>query len=152
MELFRICAARHAGKLSSSGKANRWNSDGRSVIYAGSSRSLSTLELIVHRSSVTPAIPYRVLVLSVTDNESLIRQVRIKQLPGNWRTIFAYPVLQKIGDTWYDKQETLILKVPSVIIPQEYNYMINTEHPDFRENVMRVREEEYCFDSRFFGT
>ena len=150
MEIFRICAAAHAGALTSSGRANRWNSDGRFVIYGGSSRSLSTLELIVHKSSIRATAPYRVMVISVSDDDRLVRQIQINQLPGDWRTIFAYPGLQAIGDNWYDNQETLILKVPSVIIAQEYNYVINTEHPDYSANVQRVRDEDYFFDSRLF--
>ena len=150
MEIFRICATVYAGALTSSGRANRWNSDGRFVIYAGSSRSLSTLESIVHKSSIRSTAPYRVVVISISDDDRLVKQIHINQLPGDWRTIFAYPKLQAIGDKWYDNQETLILKVPSVIIEQEYNYVINTEHPDYAANVQRVRDEDYFFDSRLF--
>jgi putative toxin-antitoxin system antitoxin component (TIGR02293 family) len=150
MEIFRICAAVHAGALTSSGKANRWNSDGRWVIYAGSSRSLATLELMVHQSSISPQVPYRVMVISVADDDRLVRQIQPDQLPPDWRTLYAYPRLQSIGDAWYDHQETLILKVPSVIIPQESNFVINTEHPDYSSHVQRAGEEDYYFDQRLF--
>ena len=97
-----------------------------------------------------PAAPYRVLVISVSDDDKLVRQIQINQLPEHWRTIFAYPQLQKIGDNWYDRQESLMLKVPSVIIPHEYNYVINAEHPDYAANVQLVRDEDYFFDPRLF--
>lgn len=151
MEVYRLCAARYAGALTASGKANRWNSDGRFVIYAGSSRSLSTLESIAHRSSISPSAPYRMMVISIADDDRLVRQIQACQLPPDWRTLFAYPKLQAIGDAWYDRQETLILKIPSVIIPREYNYAINTEHPDYRANVQLVRAEDYFFDARLFS-
>lgn len=148
MEVFRICQAAHAGALISSGNANRWNRRGQLVIYAGSSRSLATLEVIVHRSSIVPTVPYRVVIISIADDDRFIRQLRNDELPADWRSINAYPQLQTIGGDWYDNQETLILKVPSVVIPYEYNIVINTEHPDFNDNVQRIRDESYFFDDR----
>ena len=150
MEVFRISKADYANKLLSSGSANRWNKNGQNVIYTGSSRSLSTLELIVHRGSVVPKIEYKVMVISIADNDNLIKQILISDLPENWRKMAAYPTLQQIGYEWYESQETLILKVPSAIIPYEYNYVINIEHPDFSENLKLIRNEEYFWDERLF--
>jgi RES domain-containing protein len=148
MEVFRISKADYADKLSSSGSANRWNENGQNVIYTGSSRSLSTLELIVHRGSVVPKIKYKVMVISIADNDGLFKQIMTSDLPKSWRKMSAYSKLQKIGSKWYENQETLILKVPSAIIPNEYNFIINTEHPDFSENVRLIRTEDYFWDDR----
>ncbi len=148
MEVFRISKADYADKLSSSAIANRWNKNGQNVIYTGSSRSLSTLELIVHKGSVAPQIEYKVMVISIADNDSLIKQIMISDLPEEWRKMSAYPMLQKIGSEWYESQESLILKVPSAIIPNEYNFVINTEHPDFSKNVKLIRKEKYFWDDR----
>jgi RES domain-containing protein len=148
MEMFRISRFPYASRLTSSGAANRWNAEGEEVIYAGSSRSLSTLEQIVHFGSVVPRNDYRVMIISVADDDHLFEQISIKRLPVNWRTLEAYPSLQKIGSAWYRNQESLVLKVPSVIIPQEYNYVINTKHPEFRRKVKLVRTEDYFWDPR----
>ncbi len=67
METFRISNKIFSDKLSSSGKPNRWNKDNEFVIYTGSSRSLSTLELVVHRKSIKPFANYRLLVISFAD-------------------------------------------------------------------------------------
>lgn len=150
MELFRIVKEKFARILSTSGAANRWNAEGEHVLYAGSSRSLSTLELIVHRGAVEPADGYRLMVISVADDDHLYKQVSIKSLPANWRTLSGYPALQKIGSAWYKSQESLVLRIPSVIIPKEYNYVLNTRHPDFRRRVRLVRTEDHFSDSRLF--
>jgi len=148
MEIFRISDQVYASKLTASGRPNRWNMAGENVIYTAASRSLSTLELIVHRSSIKPTAIYKMMVISIADEDHLIKQLYINDLPDNWRSIAAYSQLQKIGSKWYKSEETLILKVPSVIIPYEYNYIINTEHPEFSANVSRIRGEEYFWDTR----
>lgn len=148
MEVFRIAIEAYATKLSSSGSSNRWNVKGQHVIYAGSSRSLSTLELIIHKGAVVPSEKYKVMVISIADDDDLTRQIHLKELPANWRKLAAYPVLQKIGSDWFNKQETLMLKVPSAVIPYEYNYVINTEHPQFSKKVRLVRTEDYFWDGR----
>lgn len=148
MEVFRISKELHANRLSSSGRANRWNMKGQQVIYTGSSRSLSSLELVVHRGSIQPAEPYKVMVISIADDDYLTKQVHLKDLPANWRTLAGYSTLQAIGSTWYNRQETLALKVPSAIIVYEYNYIINTEHPEFSRNIQLARTEDYFWDSR----
>lgn len=148
MEVFRISKEVHAHSLSASGSANRWNLKGQQVIYTGSSRSLSSLELVVHRGSIQPATTYKVMVISIADEDYIIKQIQLKDLPPNWRSLAGYSVLQTIGSTWYNSQESLVLKVPSAIIVYEYNYIINTEHPDFSRNVQLVRTEDYFWDSR----
>jgi RES domain-containing protein len=148
MEVFRISKALYTNGLTSSGSANRWNTRGKQVIYTGSSRSLSSLELVVHRGSIEPTTAYKVMVISIADDDYLIKQIQVKDLPSNWRTLAGYPALQKIGSSWYDSQETLLLKVPSAIIVYEYNYIINTEHPDFKNKVQLTRIEDYFWDVR----
>ncbi|WP_315822559.1 RES family NAD+ phosphorylase [Paraflavitalea speifideaquila] len=148
MEVFRIAKEAFSKVLTSSGSANRWNRKGQQVLYAGSSRSLSSLELIVHKGSVVPTETYKVMVISIADEDYLCKKIHIKDLPANWRTFAAYSALQKIGSDWFNKQETLILKVPSAVIPYEYNYIINTEHAVFKDKVHLARTEEYFWDSR----
>lgn len=149
MEVFRISSEVFSKTLASSGRANRWNLKDQNVIYAGSSRSLASLELIVHRGAVKPALTYKVMVISLADDDYLMKQIQIKTLPSNWRSFAAYSNLQKIGSDWYNSRESLILKIPSAVIPLEYNYIINTEHPDFADKIRLVRTEDYFWDSRF---
>lgn len=148
MELFRISSETYADKLTASGASNRWNKRGEHVIYAGTSRSLSTLELVVHRNAIKPLENYKVMIIYVADQDHLVKTLLIKELPKNWKKFTAYSELQDIGSSWYINKESLLLKVPSSIIPEEYNYLINTEHSDFSENVKLVRAENYFWDDR----
>jgi RES domain-containing protein len=150
MELFRICKAEYANDLAASGVESRWNSRGQFVIYAGSTRSLATLESVVHMGGIFPSKTYKVVVISIPDDDKFVRHVHIRELPSNWRTMAAYPALQSIGSEWYAKRDTLLLKIPSVVIPQEYNYVVNTEHPDFKKNIKKTRLENYFWDHRLF--
>jgi len=88
------------------------------------------------------------MVISIPDDDSMITQLKSSELPQNWRTLAAYSSLQEIGAKWYTTQKTVILKVPSAVIPFEYNYVINTEHPDFNRSVKLVRVEDYFWDNR----
>jgi RES domain-containing protein len=148
MEVFRISKEEYSNLLSSSGSENRWNLKGQYVLYTGSSRSLSSLELVVHKGAVKPAFQYKVMVISIADDDDLIKQIKIKDLPTNWRSLAVYSVLQKIGSGWYNKQESLILKIPSAVIPLEHNYIINAKHSDFDAKIKLIRTEDYFWDSR----
>ena len=148
MEVFRISHKKYSHSLTASGKANRWNVNGQHVIYTASSRSLATLELQVHMNHIKPEPNYRVMVISLPENDHLIRQIKISELPKNWRKMTAYATLQKIGSTWYQSMEALILKVPSVVVPFEYNYVINVNHPDCRKMVQLARHEDYFWNNR----
>jgi RES domain-containing protein len=148
MEVFRIAKEEFSASLQTSGAANRWNLKGQFVLYAGSSRSLSSLELIVHKGTVKPFFKYKVMVISIADDDYLTKQIKINELPLHWCSIEAYSQLQGLGAGWYNNQETLVLKIPSAIIPYEFNYLINTEHPSFKANVSLVRTEDYFWDER----
>lgn len=148
MELFRITKEKYSGNLIASGSANRWNKSGQKVIYAGSSRSLSTLEMLVHKCGIISSVDFKVMVISIPDDEKYLNQIRINMLPVNWRKMSEYSKLQEIGSEWYIKKESLVLKVPSVIIPYEFNYAINTVHPEFAKCIKLVRTEDCFWDER----
>jgi RES domain-containing protein len=148
MEVFKICKEEYSGSLKSSGSANRWNLRGQNVIYAGSTRSLSALELVVRRSSIVPVSSYKVMVISIADDDYLFKQIYVNELVENWRALASYSSLQEIGSKWYTNQLSLVLKVPSVVIPFEFNYVLNAEHPDFNRSVKIVRVEDYFWDIR----
>lgn len=148
MEVFKITPVKYANELTASGRPNRWNKKGEFVIYTGSSRSLSTLELIVHRSAIKPSIIYRVMVISISDDSALYKTLNTSQLPDNWKNICAYPTLQQLGSLWYENHESLVFKVPSAVIPFENNFILNPRHPDFNRHVGLVRTELYFWDER----
>lgn len=149
MEVFKICRDKYSKKLNASGASNRWNKKDEFIIYTGSSRSLSTLETVVHRAGINMKNSYKILKILIEDF-TLIKEVDIKDLPKNWTSIEAYIELQEIGSKWYNSNETLVLKVPSAIIKEEHNYMINTKHPLFSDNVKLESVEDFVWDKRLF--
>jgi RES domain-containing protein len=150
MELFRIVKDVFSKKLVASGRANRWNFDDQFIIYTGSSRSLSSLELIVHQNSISPSFKYKVMIISIVDEENLFTSILQKDLPKTWRSMSSYPTLQQLGSEWYNMGKSLVLKVPSAVIPKEYNYLINANHHEFNTKVTLVRTEDYFWDDRLF--
>lgn len=151
LNIYRLCRKKYAGELWASGVANRWNREGQKVFYCASSRSLASLELLVHRNRIIPQESYVMLVLSIHEPDHLITNIPLPQLPENWRSMGAFGTLQKTGAFWYDSQTSLVLRVPSIVIPEEYNYMIHTEHPDFRTHVSIQSQEDYFWDKLLFG-
>jgi RES domain-containing protein len=150
MEVFKIAREIYAHELIASGRAHRWNLDEQFTIYTASSRSLASLELIVNTNIISPTVRYKVMVISIADKEDLFTQVLQSKLPSSWRSMSAYPQLQQIASDWYQSKTSLILKVPSAVIPQEYNYVVNTNHPDFNDKTSLVRTEDYFWDERLF--
>lgn len=148
MIVYRITTEKYSKELSASGAANRWNFESQFVIYSAESRSLASLELVVHRAMIRPNLNYKVLVIEVDVVKSQIATINNKQLPHNWRTLAAYNKLQSIGSEWYTKEKKLLLRIPSAIIPQEHNYIINTRHELFHNRVNLLKVENFFSDKR----
>lgn len=148
--VFNIRKAKFANALMGSGIANRWNKNDEYVIYTSSSRALSTLELVVHRASIQTDMSYKMMHIELLISEHDIITIETKDLPDHWRSIQSYPILQNIGSSWYQTYSSLVLKVPSVIIPEEYNYILNTKHPLFSEKVKIHKVEDFVWDKRLF--
>jgi RES domain-containing protein len=145
MRVFRVCREEYSLELVASGRMNRWNKDGQHVIYAAESRALCALELLAHTNGVVPAGNYRTMVIEIPETE--IEEITDEELPKNWKSVKAYPQLQRIGSQWYEESKQLLLKVPSVLIPSEFNYVINTKHPAFK-NVSIASLESFFWDDR----
>jgi len=148
MQVFKIARDVYAKAITASGAANRWNREGQMVSYAASSRALATLEMVARRAAIMPTLPYKMMVITMADDPSLYREVPRSSLPLHWYRMDAYPQLQAIGAKWYEERQSLVLKVPSAIIPQESNYIINTNHPEFAAAVQLETSENYFWDSR----
>jgi RES domain-containing protein len=149
MEIFKICKEKYAQNLQASGVSNRWNKKDEFVIYAASSRSLATLETVVHRSGINIAHKYKMLKININDS-IFVKEISSNDLPAKWESLEAYVDLQEIGSKWYQSNESVVLKVPSVIIKEEFNFVINTKHPFFEENVKLAAIEDFFWDKSFF--
>lgn len=148
MLVYNIRKEKYTHQLIASGIANRWNKNEEYIIYTGSSRALSILELVVHRSAININNSYKLLVLKLSISEEDITEINLNDLPKNWQSIKNYPRLQEIGSNWYKDKKTLILRAPSAIVPKEYNYLINTRHPDFSKKIGIRETEDFLWDDR----
>jgi RES domain-containing protein len=146
MLVYRIVAEKYAHSLTASGRAGRWNFQDEQVIYASSSRSLATLELLVNRAGIHIGISYKVLVIEIPDQ---IQKVNLEILPVQWRGLRSYPALQNLGSGWYHEKVYLALQVPSAVIPKESNFVLNTLHSNYASRVRIIEVEDYFWDERF---
>lgn len=145
MLVFRIAHKKYAQNLSVSGLSGRWNSNGKLVLYTAENISLALLENMIYRVGTGFNDDYKIMVIEIPDES--FETVETDKLPKNWRKIESYPILQKIGDAWYDEQRSLCLKVPSSVMPENYNLIVNTTHPDFK-NVKLIEILPYEPDDR----
>ncbi len=101
------------------------------MVYTSESISLATLELLA-KAGRRRRLSSRV-VLPVAFDEKRVITYEEKVLPENWNERPPGPASQKIGDEWIESEASVVLKVPSVVVPAEYNYLINPGHPEFEE-------------------
>ena len=130
MLVYRIVHKKYSTSLYASGLKGRWNSLGKKVIYAAESIPLAFLENMVRRQGVGFNTDFKIMFIDIPDNLKLLT-VNVSDLEDGWRDFRDYSKCQTIGDKWYDAGKTLILKVPSAVLPASFNYIINTELSDY---------------------
>ena len=109
----------------------RWNSPGMRVTYVSSSLSLAALETLVHADRRRFEREYTTFKLHIP--ETLVLELRNEDLPEDWQARAVSEGARQIGDAWLAAQASVALSVPSVIVPEERNYLLNPEHPQFNE-------------------
>jgi RES domain-containing protein len=147
MIVFRITTTQWSNSLNGSGYPARWNSRGNMLIYTAESRSLACLENIVHRSGEGNNALYKVMLIELPATLT-IETLDVASLSDDWHTTDNYRYCQEIGNKWLNDQRFAVLKVPSVIIKKENNYLINPHHPDFKK-IKLLGNEDFDFDKRF---
>lgn len=150
MLLYRITRSPYANDLSGTGArlyGGRWNNIGRAMIYTASSRSLATLEALVHLPTAIIPDDFCIIIIDVPDD---VFEPDTNLFPPNWN---AYPepeILKRTGDFFLKQNDHLLMKVPSAIVKEEYNYLINPQHPKINE-VKILKTEPFTFDDRLLG-
>ncbi len=146
MLVYRIAQLKYTEQLYASGKEARWNFNGEKVIYTSSSRSLACLENVVHSSGELLQKKYGVMIIYLPDEVS-IEKVNQTDLSQYWNRRARPMECQKKGSKWLKEGKTLILQVPSAIINQETNFIINVNHSEFAK-VKIIDVETFPFDQR----
>jgi RES domain-containing protein len=141
--------SRHAGAAFDGEGARlhggRWNSPGTRVAYASDSIALAVLEVLAHLQSYAVLQAYSLAAIRFT--ESLIEVLDRNSLPQEWRRYPSPLANQAVGDSWVSEGRTLVLQVPSAIIPSASNFLINPAHSQFSRVVIQ-RPEQLSFDRR----
>lgn len=131
----------------------RWNHPGVAVIYASGTLSLAMLELLVHVPDAATAPDDLVAVPLDCPARMPPASMRQADLPPDWTSFPAPGALADLGTAWVRGGETLILSVPSVVLPQgpERNYLINPAHPAF-SGIRAGKPFPVALDPRFWST
>jgi RES domain-containing protein len=152
MYLYRIAKTSRVKDLSGTGArifGGRWNRKGTSVIYTAESRSLATVEYLVHVPlSLVPA-NLSMATFEVPDTTQ-VEILSMSDLPRTWRQYPAPQKLATMGTDWASGRRTLLLRVPSVVVAHESNILVNPDHPDIG-TVRLVDVEKYRIDRRLLG-
>ncbi len=126
----------------------RWNSEGHAVVYTAGSLSLALLEIIVHLEFKEALKFYKAIPVEVP--EVLLQSIDPTKLLEGWSKSPPQSSTQFIGNCWVEGEGSAVLKVPSAIIPNEFNYLLNPAHPEF-DRVKRGVPIDLPVDPRVFA-
>jgi RES domain-containing protein len=126
----------------------RWNLVGTPVIYASRTIAVAALESFVHAANVVPK-DLVLARLALPDGYSSERP-SLTSLPSDWNTLPPGPGSMNFGTRWVQEGRSLVLYVPSVIIREDVNGVINPHHPEFATVDIAI-EREFQYDPRLFA-
>ena len=151
MKVYRIARTPHINDLSGTGAriyGGRWTLKGSSIIYTSESISLATVEYLVYVP--LSIVPTNISLITLQrPNKITPKEIPVSDLPRNWREYPAPSRLAELGTNWARSNESLLLRVPSVVVEHEFNILINPSHPDMK-HVTIVQVESYIADKRLF--
>jgi len=150
MLVWRVTRKAHAEQpLSGEGArryGGRWNHIGVAVVYTSQSLSLAVLEYLVNLP--IRDLPSDLVSIQINIPNDLPRaEITIKELPDNWRMYPSVEELRDLGTDWVRKASVPVLVVPSVVIPNELNYLVNPTHP-LSDGIEIVSIDAFALDTR----
>lgn len=148
MRVYRISKSNFIADLSGTGAAlygGRWNSKGTYIVYTAETLSLAMLETVVHLNETAATSVYAAACLQLP--KGYTEEWASQDLPRNWQTYPPLETLKVIGDDFVRRNKALTLKLPSAIIPEESNYLINPRHHQFK-NIQIVYTRVFSLDTR----
>lgn len=155
MIVYRICSTTYANDLNGTGAAlygGRWNPSGLPLLYTAGTISLSYLEYLAHNIHILNPRNISLVKIKI-DDSSKVQEIDSIKLPTGWRTNAYVPAMtQKLGKDFITQRRSYILKVPSAIVPDEYNYLLNPLHPDHKSTYVIEQIDSFEIDKRFLGS
>lgn len=133
MKVYRISKCSYIDDLSGTGSSRysgRWHNKGTFILYTAATPSLAMLESVVH---ITTMVQLHLCIVCLEIPDESIDEIPIKQLPDNWFTNPPPDNIKQTGDRFIKNKKHLALKVPSAVMPEEYNILLNPQHPYFQK-------------------
>jgi len=126
----------------------RWNQKGTAMLYTATSRALACLETFVHLNS--GGLPLNRYLVAIEIEDDIWNAARVETtatLPVGWDAEPASLTSVDLGTAWAKASTSLLLLVPSVIVPDEPNVLVNTRHPDAAKITAR-KVRKWLYDPR----
>ncbi len=140
MIAWRVCRTVHADLTGDGARTfgGRWNSPGQPLVYMASSAALAVLEIRVHLDLPPDLLPDDYVLLSIDFGDIPVEEVSI--IPAN---------PQQFGDIWLHERRTPVLQVPSAIVTESTNLLLNPLHP-LAKTATIVTQRPFAFDARLW--
>lgn len=148
MLIYRLTKNTYANDLAGTGAkthGGRWNNKGNAMLYCASSRSLALLEVLVHLPPLLMPNGFAMVTIDAPDDVEILDT---KLLDKNWKNSPDL-LLKRTGDEFLAGNKALLLKVPSFVIEEEFNYLVNPSHPS-ASKLKIVSIDPFSFDERLF--
>jgi RES domain-containing protein len=149
MIVYRISNTAYSNDISGTGAkllGGRWNSKGIPILYTSEHISLAVLEMLVNTQFKDYAIALDMLSIQLPAN-IVINEINLKKLKKGWIADYGYTAF--IGDEFIKDKQNLLLKVPSAVVTEECNYLINPLHTDFKK-IKIIETRSFKTDERLF--
>lgn len=147
MIVHRICNAEYKNDISGTGSklyGSRWNSKGIPLLYTSEHISLAMLEMLVNTNFKDFTIQLELLYIQLPDLQP-VTSIALSSLKKNWTEDVEYT--RYIGDEIFKQKEILYIKVPSAVVQDEYNLLVNPLHSDFKK-VKIINTKSFWPDKR----
>ena len=154
MIVFRISKKAHIEDLSGIGAGlygGRWNPKRINLAYTSSSIALASLEYLVHNYHLLSTAEICLAKIKI-GNPKPVQELQAKDLPVDWNLqMKELQATQQIGKEFYLKQNDYILKVPSAVVPQEFNLLLNPLHDHHARTKVVEIIDPFVFDLRLLN-
>jgi len=149
MTIYRLSIEQYKDDISGTGAklyGGRWNTAGIPVLYTTENISLAVLEIIVRTDINLIPLHYYLLKIELPDTAgiTIINKTKLKK---EWKNDVSYT--QWIGNEFLKSNKSLVLKIPSAIVDEEHNFIINTEHSEFKK-LKITSSKKFSFDRRLY--
>lgn len=146
MRLWRISSYPGLSGLGGTFVDGRWHTKPRRVIYAAEHPALAMIEVLAHMNLSIDSIPITLRLISI-DVAKRAKRSPSPELPDGWQA--NQPATRRVGNQWLDSGDALLLPVPSAILPESRNYLINPQHPQAARGLVETDRGPFWIDPRF---